>query len=179
MCVCVCVCVCACVCAGTQPQRFLALARAIWRTHGPRGFFRGLGVSNAYIFPYIGINFAALDLMNPLLQHDPDNHVNREWLLAGGAFASFLGQTVAYPLDTVRRLMHITSPAIAPMLGVAAPGAAAPTLSPPSAWVLASHLFRHKGLRGFYAGLGCRALSVVPSTAISMVCLSELRIFLC
>jgi hypothetical protein len=160
---------------GTQPHGVIALARAILHTHGPHGFFRGLGVSNAYIFPYIGINFAALDLMNPLLHHGPDNHVNREWLLAGSAFASFLGQTVAYPLDTLRRLMHITTPAVAPMLGVAASGAAASTSTSPSAWLLASNLYRRKGLQGFYAGLGCRALSVVPSTAISMVCFSELR----
>ena len=42
-------------------------ARGIWRTHGIRGFYRGLGPSCFKLMPAAGISFATYELMKSLL----------------------------------------------------------------------------------------------------------------
>ena len=79
---------------------------------GPLALYRGLWPSIAGIFPYIGIDFAVYETLKGHLPHngwlrtthgDPRKHV----LLGCGAIAGVVGQTVAYPLDLVRRRMQV------------------------------------------------------------------------
>ena len=63
--------------------------------------------------PYVGLNFAVYEsLKDWLLQTNPydlgkDNELHVVTRLGSGAVAGTIGQTVAYPLDVIRRRMQM------------------------------------------------------------------------
>ena len=82
------------------------------RTEGPLALYRGLWPSIAGIFPYIGIDFMVYETLKQWLPHNPyfrSSHGDprKHALLGCGAIAGVVGQTLAYPLDLVRRRMQV------------------------------------------------------------------------
>lgn len=95
--------------AGRYRSGILGTLVEVVREGGPRALYRGLGPSLAGIMPYVGIDFAVYDTLRPLLpKRSGSDEPAVAGKLAAGAVAGACGQTVAYPLDTVRRILQVT-----------------------------------------------------------------------
>jgi len=127
------------------------------------------------VVPYVGLNFAVYETLKEVVLDHYELQSERELSvvtrLACGALAGTVGQTVAYPLDVVRRRMQM------------------------SGWVGAQSLHHSGGKAVVYKGMtdcftqtvkeeGCSALfkglwpnyvKVVPSIAIAFVTYEQLK----
>ena len=57
--------------------------------------------------PYMGLNFAAFELMRAKLPKDESGRVGTHLSLACGALSGLASQSLTYPIDTVRRRMQL------------------------------------------------------------------------
>jgi len=132
----------------------------IVREEGALALFRGLVPSLVGIIPYVGIDFAVYDsLRDHLPRREGSDEPTVVGKLSAGAVAGACGQTAAYPLDTVRRVLQVQDVKVkrggerydgmlSALIGIA----------------------RRDGIvGGLYAGLSVNFVKVVPSVAISFV----------
>jgi len=73
------------------------------RTEGLRSWFKGMRATLQGIVPYAGINFGVYETLKFYAPKDEKGELPVLWKLACGGIAGPVGQTVAYPWDTVRR----------------------------------------------------------------------------
>lgn len=129
----------------------------IVRESGPASLFRGITPSLCGIVPYVGIDFAVYDTLRELIPKRPhSDEPTIEGKLMAGAAAGTCGQTVAYPLDTVRRLLQVQDVKVK-RDGVRYSGMV-------DCFV---RVVQRDGIRGLYRGLLANYLKVIPSVAIS------------
>src|SRR6185312_14430675 len=86
--------------------------RTVIKQQGVKGVYKGLWPSLVGVFPYIGVDFAVYETLRGHLPPSMKNsrgegNPSRLALFACGATAGVVGQTVAYPLDLVRRRMQV------------------------------------------------------------------------
>jgi solute carrier family 25 phosphate transporter 23/24/25/41 len=87
-------------------------ARTIAAQEGMRAFYKGWLPSVIGVVPYVGLNFAVYETLKDMelkrrgLTDERDLGVATR--LTCGALAGSVGQTVAYPLDVVRRRLQVT-----------------------------------------------------------------------
>ena len=129
-----------------------------------RNLYRGFVPTVLGIIPYAGISFFTFETMkgfyvkgHPNTNPGRDDHVPIIWKFLFGLMAGAFGQTVAYPLDIIRRRMQLHR--LASHL---------PSCSP-SMRSTFSHILRTLGWRGFFVGLSINYIKVAPSSAISFV----------
>ncbi|KAL9597126.1 MAG: hypothetical protein Q9219_005348 [cf. Caloplaca sp. 3 TL-2023] len=131
-------------------------------------FYRGFSSTLAGMLPYAGMSFLTHDTAGDWLRlpalapyttaPNPKNPsappILRYWaeLLAGG-FAGLVSQTASYPLEVIRRRMQVGG-AVGDghRLGMAE---------------TAGRVWRERGWRGFFVGLGIGYFKVVPMAAVS------------
>ena len=156
-------------------------------------FFRGFAPTIVGMLPYAGASFLAHDTAGDILRlpalakyttvprynntslHPADNDAAearnsslsssqpandkpilrlRSWAqLSAGGFAGFVSQTVSYPLEVIRRRMQVG--------GVVGDGHRLRMAE------VAGNIWREKGARGFFVGLGIGYVKVVPMVATS------------
>ena len=58
------------------------------------------------VIPYVGLDFAVYETLKRSLPRDEHDECSRVQLFCCGALAGVVGQTIAYPLDLVRRRMY-------------------------------------------------------------------------
>ncbi|KAJ4483477.1 mitochondrial carrier domain-containing protein [Lentinula aciculospora] len=121
---------------------------------GIRGLYRGLVATAFGVAPYVGINFAAYELLRGIITPPGKNSVTRK--LTCGALAGSISQTLTYPFDVLRRKMQVTGMKSS-ALGVKYTGA----------WDALFGIVRTEGVRGLYRGLWPNLLKVAPSIATS------------
>lgn len=109
--------------------------RSIFREEGARAFYKGWLPSVIGVVPYVGLNFAVYEslkegvLRSRGLTDERDLGVFTR--LCCGAVAGSVGQTVAYPLDVVRRRLQVTGwSASAVVAGAGGAAAVAPASRP-------------------------------------------------
>ncbi|GMP96608.1 hypothetical protein CsSME_00045164 [Camellia sinensis var. sinensis] len=99
-----------------SPRQYRGIFHAlstVFREEGPRALYRGWLPSVIGVIPYVGLNFAVYEsLKDWLIKSRPFGLVENTELsvttkLACGAAAGTVGQTVAYPLDVIRRRMQM------------------------------------------------------------------------
>ena len=73
---------------------------------GVRALYRGLVTTALGVAPYVGINFAAYEVLRVALTPPGKSNVWRK--LACGALAGSISQTLTYPFDVLRRKMQVT-----------------------------------------------------------------------
>lgn len=147
--------------------RYSGIGHALFdvaRTEGPFALYRGLLPSLVGIMPYVGIDFAVYDTLRALAPKRDDGSGEPTVLgkLAAGGVAGAAAQTVAYPLDTVRRILQVqetvhavqTAPAQERYAGMV------------DCFV---RLVRRDGVGALYSGLTANYLKVVPAVGISFV----------
>ena len=168
-----------------QPARGPAATAAtnVLKAAEPRSgiinFYRGFSSTLLGMLPYAGMSFLTHDTAGDWLRlpvvapytmttspKAPDAPpVLKYWgeLLAGG-FAGLVAQTSAYPLEIIRRRMQVGG-AVGDghRLGMAE---------------TARTIFKEKGLRGFWVGLGIGYIKVVPMVAVSFLVYERSKVLL-
>lgn len=74
---------------------------------GIKALYRGLVATALGVAPYVGINFAAYELLRGIITPPGKTSVTRK--LACGALAGSISQTLTYPFDVLRRKVSSVS----------------------------------------------------------------------
>ncbi|MED6203544.1 Mitochondrial adenine nucleotide transporter adnt1 [Stylosanthes scabra] len=99
-----------------SPHQYRGIFHAlstVFREEGPRALCKGWLPSVIGVIPYVGLNFSVYEsLKDWLIRSKPlgiakDSELSVITRLACGAAAGTVGQTVAYPLDVIRRRMQM------------------------------------------------------------------------
>lgn len=140
--------------------------RDVYKNEG--GFlalYKGIVPTTMGVAPYVAINFALYeylrDSMNASTQYDFSNPL---WKLSAGAFSSFVGGVLIYPLDLLRKRYQVASMA-GGELGFQY-GSVTQALTT---------IFKNEGFFGAYKGLTANLYKIVPSMAVSWLCYDMLR----
>ncbi|XP_065616059.1 mitochondrial adenine nucleotide transporter ADNT1, partial [Quercus suber] len=124
--------------------------------------------------PYVGLNFAVYEsLKDWLVKAKPfglieDSELSVTTRLACGAAAGTVGQTVAYPLDVIRRRMQMVGWNNAASV-ITGDGRSAAPLEYTGMIDAFRKTVRHEGFGALYKGLVPNSVKVVPSIAIAFV----------
>lgn len=144
----------------------------VYREEGFRALYRGWLPSVIGVVPYVGLNFAVYEsLKDWLLQTNPlglakDNELHVVTRLGCGAIAGTIGQTVAYPLDVIRRRMQMVGWSHADSIVT---GKSKEALQYNGMIDAFRKTVRHEGVGALYKGLVPNSVKVVPSIAIAFV----------
>ncbi|KAL0412140.1 UNVERIFIED_CONTAM: Mitochondrial adenine nucleotide transporter ADNT1 [Sesamum latifolium] len=158
---------------------FHALSTVL-REEGFRALYKGWLPSVIGVVPYVGLNFAVYESLKEwLLKSNPyglveDNELGVVTRLACGAAAGTVGQTVAYPLDVIRRRMQMVGWSNASSI-VAGDGRSKGPLEYTGMIDAFRKTVRHEGFRALYKGLVPNSVKVVPSIAIAFVTYEQVK----
>lgn len=152
----------------------IATVQAIIPHAGLMNFYRGFSATLMGMVPYAGMSFLTHDLAHDALRHPllspyttmlassslssrrPENKPLplRSWaeLLSGG-LAGLVSQTASYPLEVIRRRMQVG--------GAVGDGHRLRVLE------TVGLIWRERGFRGFWVGLGIGYVKVTPMVAVS------------
>ena len=149
--------------------------RTITREEGVRAFYKGWLPSVIGVVPYVGLNFAVYESLKEVaMKHSGLAHESELSVvvrLACGAVAGSVGQTVAYPLDVVRRRLQVSG--WSPNAGTAAAADAAHVYTGMVDCFVKT--VRHEGFTALFKGLAPNYVKVVPSIAIAFVSFEQLK----
>ncbi|XP_070667746.1 mitochondrial adenine nucleotide transporter ADNT1-like isoform X3 [Malus domestica] len=160
-----------------SPQQYRGIYHAlttVFREEGPRALYRGWLPSVIGVVPYVGLNFAVYEsLKDWLIKSRPfglvqDSELSVTTRLACGAAAGTVGQTVAYPLDVIRRRMQMVGWKDAASV-VVGDGKNRASLEYTGMVDAFRKTVRHEGFGALYKGLVPNSVKVVPSIAIAFV----------
>ncbi|OAY56392.1 mitochondrial adenine nucleotide transporter ADNT1 [Manihot esculenta] len=160
-----------------SPRQYRGIFHAlstVLKEEGPRALYKGWLPSVIGVIPYVGLNFAVYEsLKDFLLKSKPfglvqDNELGVTTRLACGAAAGTVGQTVAYPLDVIRRRMQMVGWKDAASV-VTGDGKSKAPLEYTGMIDAFRKTVRHEGFGALYKGLVPNSVKVVPSIAIAFV----------
>eukprot|EP00884_Botryococcus_braunii_P019730 jgi/Botrbrau1/6440/Bobra.0034s0016.1 len=150
----------------------------IVRQEGVIALWRGWLPSVIGVIPYVGLNFSVYETLKDVVLKFYDLKDEREISipvrLGCGAIAGTTGQTVAYPLDVVRRRMQMSGWQGARALH-AEEGHAVVYKGMVDCFV---RTVREEGLQALFKGLLPNYIKVVPSIAIAFVSYEKLKEFM-
>ncbi|KAL8111241.1 mitochondrial adenine nucleotide transporter ADNT1-like [Apium graveolens] len=156
---------------------FHALSTVL-RQEGPRALYRGWVPSVIGVVPYVGLNFAVYESLKDWLIKSNALGLNEgsdlgvTTRLACGAAAGTVGQTVAYPLDVVRRRMQMVGWKDAS--SIITGGGKAP-LEYTGMIDAFRKTVKYEGFGALYKGLVPNSVKVVPSIAIAFVAYEQVK----
>ncbi|KAJ8616250.1 hypothetical protein MRB53_035622 [Persea americana] len=152
---------------------FHALSTVL-RQEGPLALYKGWLPSVIGVIPYVGLNFAVYEslkewlIKSKLLGLVEDNELSVTTRLACGAAAGTVGQTVAYPLDVIRRRMQMVGWKDASSI-LTGDGRGKSSLEYTGMVDAFRKTVRNEGVGALYKGLVPNSVKVVPSIAIAFV----------
>ncbi|KAL8138858.1 hypothetical protein V2J09_004859 [Rumex salicifolius] len=160
-----------------SPRQYTGIAnalRTVFREEGARALYRGWLPSVIGVVPYVGLNFAVYEsLKDWLVKEKPlglvtGNELSVTTRLACGAVAGTIGQTIAYPLDVVRRRMQMVGWKDASTV-IVGDGRSKASLEYTGMVDAFRKTVRYEGVGALYKGLVPNSVKVVPSIAIAFV----------
>ncbi|KAH0865507.1 hypothetical protein HID58_082718 [Brassica napus] len=168
-----------------SPYQYRGMVHAlstVLRQEGPRALYRGWLPSVIGVVPYVGLNFAVYEsLKDWLVKSKPfgiiDNNNSELTVttrLACGAIAGTMGQTVAYPLDVVRRRMQMVGWKDASSV-ITGDGRGKAPIEYSGMVDAFKKTVRHEGVGALYKGLVPNSVKVVPSIAIAFVTYEKVK----
>ncbi|KAJ1620034.1 mitochondrial carrier domain-containing protein [Pavlovales sp. CCMP2436] len=133
---------------------------AVARAEGVGALYRGLFPSLVGIMPYVGVDFMVYGTLREMLPVNPvTGEPDTVPKLIVGAVAGAAGQTVAYPLDTIRRQLQVQDVKVK-----------YPDVPKYEGLVDCFRgIVRRDGVRGLYRGIWPNYLKVAPSISIQFV----------
>lgn len=159
----------------SSPRQYRGIFHAlssVLREEGFRALYKGWLPSVIGVVPYVGLNFAVYEsLKDYLIKNKPfglaeDSELSVTTRLACGAAAGTVGQTVAYPLDVVRRRMQMVGWKDAASIVTGGGKSKAEYNGMIDTF---RKTVRHEGVGALYKGLIPNSVKVVPSIAIAFV----------
>ncbi|PON44301.1 Mitochondrial carrier protein [Parasponia andersonii] len=166
-----------------SPRQYRGIFHAlstVLREEGFRALYKGWLPSVIGVVPYVGLNFAVYEsLKDWLIKTKPfgvveDSELSVMTRLACGAAAGTVGQTVAYPLDVIRRRMQMVGWKDAASV-VAGEGKGKTPLEYTGMVDAFTKTVRHEGFGALYKGLVPNSVKVVPSIAIAFVTYEKVK----
>ncbi|KAL6181874.1 hypothetical protein ACLB2K_048522 [Fragaria x ananassa] len=160
-----------------SPRHYRGIFHAlstVFREEGPRALYKGWLPSVIGVIPYVGLNFSVYEsLKDWLIKTRPfglvqDSDLSITTRLACGAAAGTVGQTVAYPLDVVRRRMQMVGWKDAASV-VTGDGKSKAAVEYAGMVDTFRKTVSHEGFGALYKGLVPNSVKVVPSIAIAFV----------
>ncbi|KAB2017128.1 hypothetical protein ES319_D08G140200v1 [Gossypium barbadense] len=160
-----------------SPHQYRGIFHAlstVLREEGPRALYKGWLPSVIGVVPYVGLNFAVYEsLKDVLIKRKPlglveDSELGVTTRLACGAAAGTIGQTVAYPLDVIRRRMQMVGWKDAASV-VTGDGKNKAPIEYNGMVDTFRKTVRYEGFGALYKGLVPNSVKVVPSIAIAFV----------
>jgi solute carrier family 25 phosphate transporter 23/24/25/41 len=157
--------------------------RTIIKEEGAIALYKGWVPSVIGVIPYVGLNFAVYETLkdwmmkSPTFRPDDGAELGVVTKLACGAAAGTVGQTVAYPLDVVRRRMQMVGWKDASSIIIADGQVRAPVQYNGMVDAFRKTV-KNEGLRALYKGLVPNSVKVVPSIAIAFVTYELMKDFL-
>lgn len=144
-------------------RRYRGLFDCLSKTYGSnglRGLYQGLGISLAGIVPYLAISLSLYDTLkdavhrieNPALRARAESPFG---LFLMGSFSALLSQTMAYPMDTVRRHLQVSGG-----IGQARYNGTLDCIRT---------ILRTSGVPGFYRGVLANGVRAAPQTGIEFM----------
>ncbi|KAJ8534818.1 hypothetical protein K7X08_016546 [Anisodus acutangulus] len=158
---------------------FHALSTVL-REEGPRALYKGWTPSVIGVIPYVGLNFAVYESLKAwLVKTKPlglvdDSELGIVTRLACGAAAGTVGQTVAYPLDVIRRRMQMVGWSHASSI-VTGDGRSKVPLEYTGMIDAFRKTVKYEGVRALYKGLVPNSVKVVPSISIAFVAYEQVK----
>ncbi|XP_019090237.1 PREDICTED: mitochondrial adenine nucleotide transporter ADNT1-like [Camelina sativa] len=162
---------------ANSPYQYRGITHAlstVLREEGPRALYRGWLPSVIGVVPYVGLNFAVYESLKDWLVKDnpfglvENNELTIVTRLTCGAIAGTVGQTIAYPLDVIRRRMQMVGWKDASSV-VTGEGRSKASLEYTGMVDAFRKTVRHEGFGALYKGLVPNSVKVVPSIAIAFV----------
>eukprot|EP01102_Stenamoeba_stenopodia_P020405 TRINITY_DN7918_c0_g1_i1.p1 TRINITY_DN7918_c0_g1~~TRINITY_DN7918_c0_g1_i1.p1 ORF type:complete len:355 (-),score=56.56 TRINITY_DN7918_c0_g1_i1:9-1073(-) len=138
------------------------------REEGPLALYRGIWPSVLGVVPYVGIDLALYDsLKRYVSRFNDDGKPTTLQILCCGAFAGSVAQTVAYPLDLIRRRLQVQE-------------FMRDRLDPAQRYKGTTDAFvkiyRAEGLVGYFRGLWPNYIKVVPSISVTFLIFENLKL---
>ncbi|KAK7406064.1 hypothetical protein VNO78_07680 [Psophocarpus tetragonolobus] len=158
-----------------SPRQYRGIFHAlstVFREEGPRALYKGWLPSVIGVIPYVGLNFSVYEsLKDWLVRSKPfgiaqDSELSVTTRLACGAAAGTVGQTVAYPLDVIRRRMQMVGWKDAASVVT---GEGKSKIEYTGMVDTFRKTVQHEGFGALYKGLVPNSVKVVPSIAIAFV----------
>ncbi|KAJ1386070.1 Mitochondrial carrier protein [Sesbania bispinosa] len=158
-----------------SPRQYRGMFHAlstVFREEGPRALYKGWLPSVIGVIPYVGLNFSVYEsLKDWLIRSKPlgiaqDSELSVTTRLACGAAAGTVGQTVAYPLDVIRRRMQMVGWKDASSVVAGEGKSKAEYTGMVDAF---KKTVQYEGFGALYKGLVPNSVKVVPSIAIAFV----------
>ncbi|CAK7890745.1 mitochondrial carrier protein Leu5p [[Candida] anglica] len=128
------------------------------------GLYRGISATTLGVAPYVAINFALYEKFRDYMQQSSYDYSNPIWKLSAGAFSSFIGGVLIYPLDVLRKRYQVANMA-GGELGFQYKSVSQALVS----------IFKNEGFFGAYKGLTANLYKIVPSMAVSWLCYDTLK----
>lgn len=143
----------------------ISTLKEVYRNEG--GFFalyKGIVPTTLGVAPYVAINFALYERLRDYMDNSPHDYSSPVWKLLAGAFSSFIGGVLIYPLDLLRKRYQVASMA-GGELGFQYKSVTHALVS----------IFTNEGFFGAYKGLTANLYKIVPSMAVSWLCYDTLK----
>jgi len=152
-----------------------SIAQAARQALAEGALYRGLVPTMLAVAPFLAVQLSVVDAAKAEIAKR-DWELDSALLLATGATAGAVAQTVCYPLDVVRRRMQLWS---APQAAAAtASSAATAAAMRPGMVGTVRAMVREGGVRSLFAGIGAAYAKVVPSCALAVTVCNEGVMFL-
>jgi solute carrier family 25 phosphate transporter 23/24/25/41 len=153
----------------SQYKGVIHCAQSVYRAEGWTAFYKGMVPSLVGVVPYAGLDFAVYESLKaevPKRFKDQTGQPNSYAKLACGGIAGLVGQTVAFPLDLVRRRIQIQG------IQNGLKGSSEKYSGMFEALISIS---RREGLKGLYRGLIPNYIKSVPAVALSFTIFEHLN----
>lgn len=131
---------------------------------GIRALYKGVVPTTLGVAPFVAINFTLYEKLREFMAESPRDFSNPLWKLSAGAFSSFFGGVIIYPLDVLRRRYQVAS------MGGGEMGFQYRSV----AHALVS-VFTELGFFGAYRGLTANLYKIVPSVAVTWLCYDTIK----
>lgn len=146
------------------PGVWETLVDVVLKEGGFSALYRGIIPTTMGVAPYVAINFALYEKLRDTMAESERDYSNPVWKLSAGAFSSFVGGVLIYPLDLLRKRYQVANMA-GGELGFQYRSVTHALVT----------IFKTEGFFGAYKGLTANLYKIVPSMAVSWLCYDSLR----
>ncbi|KAJ1648911.1 mitochondrial thiamine pyrophosphate transporter [Dispira simplex] len=148
--------------------------RAISKSEGIQGFYRGMWPSLVQIMPYISLMFGTYDLSARWFQEAEERSTLIHYLgpfqdIICGGIAGTVGKLGVFPLDVVRKRLQVQGPSRKLFARDQVP------VYSSSVWRTLREIALHEGILGLYRGLVPGLVKSAPASAITFFIYGQMQ----